>query len=143
MVYSEEPVEITMTPTLKSIQTYLNWTLFVCPSLALWLLTGVFVVPKLQQVSVDAGLMSDGSLWPILHSVIRLNLFATRNAVALLLAGVATLSILEWRSVAWPRHRSAVFGSAAFVLNFVVLVSLFMMMIGFAVAAPVLRHGLK
>ena len=129
-----------MIPTRKSVQAYLTWAIFIFPSLALWLLTGIFVVPKLQQICVDAGVMGDQSLGPLLHSAIRLNLFATQNVVALLLVAGAILSSLEWRSVGWPRYRSVVMGGMAFLLNSVVLVSLFLMMIGFAVAAPALRH---
>src|ERR1041385_5291042 len=132
-----------MTTPRKSILTYLTWTLFVFPSVALWLLAGIFVVPKLQQISADAGLPDDRSLWPLLHSVIQLNLFATRNLLPLLVVGLVILASLEWRSVLWPRYRSVVCGSVAFLLNAVVLISLFLMMIGFAVAAPALRHGLR
>jgi len=135
--------EITMTPTRESIRTYLTWTLFVFPSAFLWLVTGIFIVPKLQQICLEAGLPDGSSFWHLLQSAIQLNGFAVQNVLAVLLVAVVMVGLLEWRSTLWRRHRSLLFGSGAFLLNSIVLLSLFVMMLGFALAAPALRQGIR
>jgi hypothetical protein len=53
---------------------------------------------------------------------------------------IGILILLEWRSREWPRYRRAVIGSGAFLVNFVVLFSMFMMFFATLVAAPGLIH---
>ncbi len=49
-------------------------------------------------------------------------------------------ALLEWRSSKWPRYRRATLGFVVFLLNLVVLISIFMMILTATVAAPALLH---
>jgi uncharacterized protein YbaA (DUF1428 family) len=66
-----------------------------------------------------------------------------REYGALCLAAlVLAFVLLEWRSANWPRYRRATLGIGAFLLNLVVLVSIFFMIITATAAAPgLLQHA--
>jgi hypothetical protein len=122
--------------------TYLKTTAFLLPALFLWTLTAVFVVPKLQQICLDAGLESSPA-WNFTRSNIGTTLFFREHG--LLIAAIALLSLilLEWRSSFWPRYRRAAMGVGVFLLNSLVLVSIFLMIITAILAAPALLDPAK
>jgi len=122
--------------------TYLKATAFLLPPLFLWTLAAVFVLPKLQQISANAGLPTTSGFWGVTHSNFGLMLFFREYAVIILAAIILTLVALESRSSWWPRYRRAVIGTGAFLFNSVVLVSIFLMILTAVVAAPALfEHG--
>lgn len=120
--------------------TYLKGAAFLVPALLLWTLTAVFVVPKLQQICAMAGLPQSGdvALWGLTHSGIRTTLFFADHGLLVGVAVMVLLILLEWRSHGWPRYRRAAIGVGAFVLNTIVLLSLFIMIVAAMVAAPAL-----
>jgi hypothetical protein len=119
--------------------TYLKGAAFLVPAILLWTLTAIFVVPKLQQICAMAGLPdSDISFWGFAHSGIRTTLFFTEHGLLIGLGVATLLFLLEWRSRSWPRYRRAAVGVTAFILNTVVLLSLFVMIVAALLAAPAL-----
>jgi multisubunit Na+/H+ antiporter MnhB subunit len=56
---------------------------------------------------------------------------------------ILMLILLEWRSSKWPRYRRTAVGLGAFLLNSVVLISIFMMVVTAMVVASVLFHPAK
>ena len=113
--------------------TYARAAAFLLPAVCLWLLSIVFVIPKLQQICADAG----GNPLPTL---VRMMISLTRNGVFISGALILVLILLGWRFSTWPRYRRAAVGIGTFLLNAVVLISIFMMVIAALLAAPALLH---
>jgi hypothetical protein len=113
--------------------TYLKATGFLLPALCLWLLSIVFLLPKLQQICADAG----GGPLPL---VIQIMVGVTRHGVLIGGGILLLLVLLEWRSPQWPRYRRAAVGLGAFLLNAVVLICIFMMVVTALLVAPALLH---
>lgn len=120
--------------------TYLKGAAFLVPAILLWILTAVFVVPKLQQICAMAGLpqSGDATFWGLTHTSIRTTIFFAEHGFMIALTAAILLLVLEWRSRGWPRYRRAAIGVTAFVLNTVVLLCLFIMIIAALLAAPTL-----
>jgi hypothetical protein len=115
--------------------TYVKATSFLLPALCLWLLSIVFLIPKLQQICLEAG----GHPLPLL---IQAMIAMTRNGVFICGGIILLLGLLEWRSSYWPRYRRAAVSLGAFLLNAVVLISFFMMVVTAVLVAPaLLQHG--
>jgi hypothetical protein len=123
--------------------TYLKATTFLVPAVFLWALSIIFVVPKLQQISLDAGLPGASSFWNLAQSNFTTTSFFRDNWFFMGVAMVVILVLLEWRFTKWPRYRRATVGVGTFVLNSVVLLSIFMMILTAIVAAPALMHHAK
>ncbi len=92
----------------------------MAPAVILWAVSVVFLVPKLVQIFADAG----GHPLPAL---IRMMIAFAHNALFISGPLLVGLILLEWRSSRWPRYRRATVGLGAFLLNTVVLISIFMM----------------
>ena len=115
--------------------TYLKAGAFLAPAVILWAMSVVFVIPKLQQISLHAG----GHPLPV---VVQLMVGLTHYGLWIALGIGLVLFLLEWRSQHWPRYRRAAVGVGTFVLNAVVLITIFMMVITAILVAPALmRHG--
>jgi hypothetical protein len=114
--------------------TYLKGSAFLTPALLLWGMSVVFVIPKLQLICATAG-------GPPLPAVVRLMIALTQSGLFILGGVVLVLGLLEWRSSHWPRYRRAVVGLGTFLLNAVILISIFMMVVAALLAAPALMHG--
>lgn len=115
--------------------TYLKAAAFLTPAIFLWIFSGFFIMPKLQQICRDAGVaqlaFKDGVLFLMQHNV------------AIVAAIVLPLILLEWRSAKWPRYRRATVGVGVFLLNAAVLVGITLMVIAALLAAPALLHHAK
>ena len=110
--------------------TYLKATAFLLPALFLWALSSVFIVPKLQQICADAGFFPGLPVfWNITYSNIRTTLFFREQGILVLGAIILLLIMLEWRSSKWPRLPARRHWAWDFVLNAVVLISIFMMVV--------------
>jgi len=119
--------------------TYLKATVFLLPAILLAILCAVFVVPKLQQICLDAGLPSAGTsglLWNLTFWSIQTILFFSGYAWLAAIAVTLLLGGLEWRFAQWPRYRRAAIGCGTFVLNSVVLLAIFIMFLAAIVCAP-------
>jgi len=115
--------------------TYTKATAFLAPAVCLWALSILYVVPKVQQICLEAG----GYRLP---GFVRVMIGLSEHGVLICGAIVLLLGLLEWRSTAWPRYRRATVGVGTFVLNSVVLVSIFILVIVALTYAPALfRHG--
>jgi hypothetical protein len=124
--------------------TYLKGAAFVGPALFLWSVATVFFVPKLQQICLHAGLPDSGdTIWSLTRSNFQtIGVFADYGLFMAM--GLALgLILLEWRSANWRRYRRATIGISAFLLNLLVLVSIFMMILTALVAAPALMQHAK
>jgi hypothetical protein len=124
--------------------TYLKGAAFVGPALFLWAVCAVFIVPKLKQICQHAGLPDSGdNLWNLAHSNFQtISVFADYG-VLIAMALVLGLGLLEWRSGKWQRYRRATIGIGAFLLNLLVLISIFVMILTALVAAPALMQHAK
>ena len=120
--------------------TYLKAAAFLVPAIFLWSLSAVFVVPKLQRICAEAGLPGSGSFWSVTQLSIHTALFFRQNGILIAGAIIVMLGLLEWRSSGWPRYRRTTVGVGTFVLNLVVLISLFVMFVAVTAAAPALAH---
>ena len=123
--------------------TYLKATGFLAPALFLWMLAAIFVTPKLKEICRDAGLPGANTLWDLTRmNFVTVDLFR-ENAFLISVGLLASLILLEWRFQGWPRYRRAVVGMGTFVLNSLVLVSIFMMILTAVAVAPALLHHHK
>jgi hypothetical protein len=109
--------------------TYLRATAFLAPALFLWMVTAVFIIPKLQMLCQDSGFMGPGTFWTLTHTNILTVDFFRHYGFVLTLGLIAGLVLLEWRSTRWPRYRRAAIGIGTFLLNLLVLLSIFMMIL--------------
>ena len=116
--------------------TYLKAAGFLLPAVFLWLVSIIFVVPKLEWICAEAG----GAPLP---AVTRFMIGLTHNGLLIFGAFILTLILLEWRFSQWPRFRRAAIGIGTFALNAAILVSIFMMVIAALLAAPALMHHAK
>jgi hypothetical protein len=116
--------------------TYLKATAFLLPAICLWLLSIVFLIPKLQQICADAG----GGPLP---GVLRVMMAGTEHGLMICAGIIVALVMLEWRFDKWPRYRRATVGCGTFLLNAAVLVSIFMMVVTAILMAPALMHHVK
>ncbi len=115
--------------------TYLRATAFLAPALFLWFITAIFIIPKLQMLCRDSGLVGQGTLWTFTHANIQTTIFFAHHGLLPALAMLAGLALLEWRSARWPRYRRAAIGIGTFLLNLLVLLSIFMMILTAVVVA--------
>lgn len=141
--YLAPSMKSSSTPTFEPAwATYLKNGAFVGPALFLWTAATIFVLPKLEQICRDAGVASDFALWRITHPNLTAMILFREYGALCLAALVFTFVVLEWRSANWPRYRRATLGIGAFVLNLIVLVSIFVMIITATAAAPgLLQHA--
>jgi len=125
--------------------TYLKAVTFVLPAILLAIVSAIFVVPKLQQICVDAGLPEAmaGGFWNLTHSSIQVMLAIAHHGLVIVGALLCAVLLLEWRSAQWPRYRRAAIGVGAFVLNSLVLFAFFMMFLAAIVAGAGLAHASK
>jgi hypothetical protein len=114
--------------------TYLKAGAFLLPALALWGLSKVFVVPKLQMICRDAGVA--------MPLAFRVAYALTEHTIWICGGFILAILLLEWRSRKWPQYRRATVGVGVFVLNSTVLILIFMMVILALLAVPTLMpHG--
>jgi hypothetical protein len=113
--------------------TYLKASAFLLPAVCLWLLSIVFLIPKLQQICAHAGGVP-------LPTVIQVMMSLTEHGLLISGAIVLAVVLLEWRFNRWPRYRRAAVGCGTFVVNAVVLISIFMMVVAAILAAPALMQ---
>jgi hypothetical protein len=133
--YLNEPMNRSSANIEPRWATYLKATAFLVPALSLWLLSTVYLIPKLQQISAHAG----GHPLP---RILQVMLAITEHSMIIFSAIILLLVLLEWRSAKWPRYRRATIGFGTFLLNGVILISIFMMVVAVVLVAPALmRHG--
>jgi len=103
--------------------TYLKAVIFVGPAVFLWELALAFCVPKLKELSARAG----GTPFPKFSRVnLGISDIISDNWIYLASAVVLGLVLLEWRARNWPRYRRAALGMTTFILNCLLLISLFL-----------------
>jgi len=122
--------------------TYLKGAAFAVPALFLWTISAIFIVPKFQQIARDTNFPTLGptGLWNLSHATIQLTLFVSEHVMLIAGAVIGLLILLEWRSAKWPRYRRVTVGTGAFVVNSLVLFSIFMMLLALMVMAPAMAH---
>ena len=116
--------------------TYLKAAASLVPAVFLWAVSVVFVMPKLKQICGEAG----GLALPV---ILRIMIGLAENGVLIAGAIILMLILLEWRSTKWPRYRRAAVGLGAFLLNSVVLISMFMTVVTALLVVPALLHHPK
>lgn len=134
--YLNEPMNTLSANIEPRWATYLKASAFLAPAVILWAMSVIFLIPKLQMISAEAG----GHPLP---AFIRMMMLLTDNSLFVCGAIVVSLILLEWRSEQWPRYRRATVGFGTFLLNAVILVSIFMMVVAVVLVAPALMHHAK
>lgn len=122
--------------------TYFRAGAFLAPALLLWAMSAVFIIPKLQQICRDSGIADGAStIWGMTRSNIwAVNTFREYGVWAV--AGLILVLVgLEWRSSKWPRYRRAAVGFGTFLVNLLVMLSIFGMILTAVVAAATVLHG--
>ena len=123
--------------------TYLKTTGYLTPAIFLWGFAAIFLVPKLQQICLHAGLASEEFLWSLTHASIRATNSFADYWLFITLGLVVVLALLECRFANWPRYRRATVGLGAFLLNTLILLSILIMFVAALVAAPALMNGAR
>jgi hypothetical protein len=125
--------------------TYLKAAAFLLPAIFLATLSAIWVVPKLQQICVVAGVpeATAGTFWNLTQSSIRTMLLFSEHGHLIAGGIILLLILLEWRSTQWPRYRRATVSFGAFVVNTFVLIALFMMFMAAILAAPGMAHAVR
>jgi len=124
--------------------TYLKAAAFLAPALFIWGLSAVFMVPKLQEICAEAGLgIADQTFWDLTRYNIGITHLFKDHGLIIFVALIFMLILLEWRSTKWSRYRRATLGFLVFLVNLLVLLSIFMMFITAMVVAPALLHHAK
>jgi hypothetical protein len=118
--------------------TYAKTVAFLAPAAWLWMASCTYVVPKFKQICETTDVMKSTGFWHLVRVDIGITNLVLDNAVLILPAGILALILLEWRWQNWPRYRRALFGFGAFLLNSLVLISLFIMFIAATWAGSVL-----
>jgi hypothetical protein len=123
--------------------TYLKAAGSLAPALFLWAISAVFVMPKLKQICSSAVGAGDASFWKVTH--FNFGIMSLFQDYGMVIAGaiILMLTLLEWRSSKWPRYRRAAVGIGAFLLNSVVLISMFMTVVTALLVVPALLHHPK
>jgi len=120
--------------------TYLKAALFVAPAVWLWHLALVGCVPQLKDVCERAGAIA-------LPAFSRINIgiseLITDHWIYLAVCVVFALGFLEWRTSKWPRYRRATIGLTTFILNCLLLVSLFLIICTGGVVAGMAIRAVK
>jgi len=115
--------------------TYSKAATFLAPSLILWMVSCVFLTPKLKQICDNAGLS--------LPAILQFTLGATSHFVLISCAFLLSFVLLEWRSNKWPRYRRATLGTGVFLVNAFVLLLITLMVFSALIAAPAMAHPVK
>ena len=128
--------------------TYLKAAAFFLPAAFFWMVSVIFLFPLLQQLCQAAGTTSfnfDHAPLPLQAggAVGQAMIFLTMHSYVVCAAVLLTLSLLEWRSNLWRRHRRAFIGTGAVLFNFLVLLSITLMVVTAILAAPAAAHHLK
>jgi hypothetical protein len=113
--------------------TYIKAGTFLAPSLVLWTISCVFLMPKLKQICGDAGFA--------LPIILQATLFASSHGALISIGLILSFVLLEWRSARWPSYRRAVIGSGVYLINAFVLLVITMMVFSALVAAPALAQA--
>jgi hypothetical protein len=120
--------------------TYLKYGAFALPAFLLWLFVAMFILPKFNAVVTESDIRMPG----VVQFGCDLARFLTAHLFVLGCAFALAIGVLELRFKKWRRYRRAVFGTTAFMLNAVVLISFTAMVILAllaAIAGPV--HHVK
>jgi len=114
--------------------TYLKAAVFLLPAITLWAFSALFLFPKLNQICRDAGVP--------MPAAYEIALFLTHYVVAVLVAFILALAVVEWRFGKWPQYRRAAISIMTFLLNSAVLGLITLMVFLALIAAPALfRHA--
>lgn len=106
--------------------TYFKAAAIVVPAGFFWMLSNIFLLPKLNQVCQARGTAvpcffkatASGRLVDIFTSAM---LFAAQHVCIIGGLIIGVVALLEWYSSKWPRHRGYAAGITALVLNTMVL----------------------
>jgi hypothetical protein len=115
--------------------SYLKAGTFLAPSIILWAVSCVLLMPKLKQICGNAGVA--------LPTALQATLFATSHATVIFVGLLLLFVFLEWRSTAWPKYRRATLGTGVFLINALVLLLITMMVFSALIAAPAMAHLAK
>jgi hypothetical protein len=115
-------------------RTYAKALIFTLPAVLAWGFACTFLVPKVKEISLVAGLNPSelGWIWPV-------TFFLVQWGRAGLVAGILALFLLEFVAPRWWRRQPAV-GVGIWLANVAVLFALSMLLVIVLVAAPNLAH---
>jgi hypothetical protein len=119
-------------------RTYFRGAAFSIPSLFILAFSSVYLLPKLETLWRDAAFGASFAMAPSAIRAVQVAYFVTEHLVGLVVAVIAVVALLEWRSSRWPRYRKASVGVAAFLANTAILIFITAMFMTALMAAPAL-----
>ena len=131
---------MTATPTQTFVypawRTYLKSIGMLIPVVCAAFFSLVFLIPKLKEIWEATNFRNGFIIW----TLDVLGYIAT-NSLVILVASIAMLGWLEWRSSKWPRYRAAVMYTIVLLIVTGMFVFLISMLASAVIAAPELRHA--
>jgi hypothetical protein len=112
--------------------TYTKAAVFLIPAVSLWTFAVMFLMPKLQAVCREAGVLMP---WPY-----QVTSFFAGHWLTVLLIVALPLALVEWRWSRWPAFRRMSLGGAVFVLNAGVMALITLLLILALYVAPALMQ---
>ena len=112
-------------------KTYLAGAIFLLPALTAWLFSTIFLLPRLELIWQQTGLVHSRAGW-----LLDASRLLKDNFYWALIALIAVFAALEYRVRAWPRYRWWVVATTVFLLNVAALVGLTLLCISALLAVP-------
>lgn len=116
------------------MRTYLRAGVMLSPSIFFWLFASVFLVPKLEQIWLEAGLSGSRVQW-----LMDASNFPRQYFYYIVPGGVLALLLVESYWTAWPRYRRVVVACVTLFFHTAVLIGITTIATSALVAAPLLH----
>jgi len=108
-------------PEKKRWTVYSKQLLFLAPAAFVWVVTAIFIAPKLKQIWANAG----GNGNPVFAGMDIMR----ESGWSILIGAAAILVLVEKFWTRWPRYRKHCIATLVFGLNFAVLLSLMILLV--------------
>jgi hypothetical protein len=105
--------------------TYGKTIAFAGPAIGLWFLSAVFIVPKANQICHAANLSFPAAL----RTTLEMTNFLRANFMVVCAAVAIGIALFEWRSTAWARYRTTIFGVGIVAVNSAALISIMFILV--------------
>ncbi len=119
------------TVTDQMWKTHVQAAILMTPSLLIWWVGCIFVIPKLKQILAD----TNADL-PLMLNALQVSDFCLRYGMWIALGAILSLVLLEWRVSLWPRCRGACLSVVIFCVNTSALLLLSAMVVSLLMIIP-------
>jgi hypothetical protein len=128
--------------------TYLKASAFLMPTACAWLFSAIFLLPKVQEISLAAGstvyhFSKAPAIFQAAALIGQIMVFLTAHCFSAGGTVVLAIILLEWSSNGWSRYRRAFVGTGIFLFNFAVLLSITLIVVSAIIGTAALMHHPK